>query len=823
MGEDPRDCREVHSDDTFFAHFDSDRNTDTDPHEYIQSLKVSIETNHKALVAVRAEAIRVRGLVQGVGFRPTVWRIARDLGLVGSVCNDGDGVFVRVWAEPSRIDAFCERLITECPPLGRIDAMERRGLPEQPMPADFVIDRSATTAVHTGVVPDAATCQTCSDEIFDPTNRRFRYPFTNCTHCGPRLSIIRQIPYDRANTSMADFALCADCAAEYTDPADRRFHAQPNACPVCGPRVWLMEAEGKELATADAIVATSRRIADGHIIAIKGVGGFHLACDATNPIAVSELRRRKRRWAKPFALMARDLDVVRSYCAVSSAEALLLSSLAAPIVLLSAHGAGRLAPDVARGQHNLGFMLPYSPLHRLLLRDWQTPLVMTSGNSSDEPQCIDNDDARARLQEVADAFLLHDRAIVNRVDDSLVRVMDGAPRLLRRARGYAPTPLMLPPGLHNMPGVLATGSDLKNTICLLQDGQAVLSQHLGDLTEVKTSVEYERTTALYLELFGYQPAAVAVDLHPDYRSSCIGRELAALDGLKLIEVQHHRAHIAAVLADNAWQLDADPVVGIALDGSGYGDDGSIWGGEWLVGDYRHLMRVAHLRPVRLPGGIRAILEPWRNLFAQVVAIMDWEQFARDFGALEITAALRQKPTGILGQMIETGVNSPFTSSCGRLFDAVAAALGICFHGVSYEGQAAIELESICHGADIEIGYDFALRSDATLWSLDPEPMWWQLFADLAAKVPAAQISARFHVGLADGIVELSARIAAARGIDTLALSGGVFQNRILFERVCRGLRARDLEVLSHRQVPSNDGGLALGQAITAAALLADSH
>jgi hydrogenase maturation protein HypF len=773
---------------------------------------------------VVGEEIRVRGLVQGVGFRPTVWRIARELSLAGAVRNDGDGVLVQLWGEIGRIDAFCERLITDCPPLARIDGVDRRGLMAQRPPSDFVIVESAATAVHTGIVPDAAVCDACAAEIQDPANRRFRYPFTNCTHCGPRLSIVRGIPYDRAKTSMSVFALCDGCAAEYADPADRRFHAQPNACALCGPKTWLVDPDRRELApgelgAADAVAAASRLLADGRIVAIKGIGGFHLACDATDAAAVAELRRRKRRWAKPFALMARDLDVIRRYCSVSAEEGSLLLSPAAPVVLLDFSGPERVAAEIAPRQCTLGFMLAYSPLHRLLLQDWSVPLVMTSGNSSDEPQCIDNDDATRRLHGLADAFLLHDRAIVNRVDDSVARVMDGSARLLRRARGYAPAPLPLPTCFRSMPSVLALGGELKNTICILRDGQAVLSQHLGDLHEAQTAQEFMRTIALYRELFQHQPEAIAVDLHPGYRASGVGRELAAAEGSPLIEVQHHRAHIAAVLADNQWPIDGGPVVGVALDGSGYGDDGSIWGGEWLVGDYRHLTRAAHLRPVTLPGGTRAILEPWRNLFAQIVATMGWDVFERRFGAIDAAVALRRRPVELLSRMIEGQINSPRTSSCGRLFDAVAAALAICADGIVYEGQAAIELEAICADAHGEPGYDFALYDEGGIWVLDPAPMWEELFSDLADALPAARISARFHAGLAEAVVELSARIAAVHRINAVALSGGVFQNRTLFERVCHGLRARGLEVLSHRRVPSNDGGLALGQAVAAAALL----
>ena len=775
----------------------------------------------------QGEQVRVRGLVQGVGFRPTVWRIGRDLGLSGSVRNDGDGVLIYAWADAARIDELCRRLVADCPPLARIDSIERTPLAAAADSTEFVIIESAATAVHTGIVPDAATCAACAAEVADPADRRYRYPFTNCTHCGPRLSIVRGIPYDRAKTSMSVFPMCADCAAEYTDPADRRFHAQPNACASCGPRVWLADAEGKDidlgtLGAQDAVDAASRLLAEGRIVAIKGLGGFHLACDATSVDAVAELRRRKRRWAKPLALMARDLATVRRYCAVSAAEAEMLSGPAAPILLLEiadVADARPLSPGVAPAQLALGFMLAYTPLHQMLLRDWQTPLVMTSGNLSDEPQCIDNADALDRLSTIADAFLLHDRDIVNRVDDSVVRQMDGTPRLLRRARGYAPAPLTLPEFLRDAPPVLALGGELKNTICLLQDGQAVLSQHLGDLQDARTAMEYERTINLYRDLLQHRPRAVAVDLHPNYRASQFGRRLAIDEDLELVEVQHHRAHIAAVLADNHWPLDAGPVLGVALDGSGFGDDGSIWGGEWLIGDYRRLDRVACLKRAALPGGTQAILEPWRNLFAQIEADTGWPAFQQRFAGLELTKRLQARPVQVLSAMIERGVNAPLTTSAGRLFDAVAAAVGVCVDQIAYEGQAAIELEVLCGDRHLDEGYPFSVLEEGGLRVLDPGPMWQQLFADLADGLAPSQIAARFHIGFADAVAALSADIASTSGLRTVALSGGVFQNRTLFERVTAGLRAGGLEVLSHRRVPTNDGGLALGQAAVAAALL----
>ncbi|TCT20209.1 carbamoyltransferase HypF [Thiobaca trueperi] len=777
-----------------------------------------------------AELIRVRGLVQGVGFRPTVWRLAHDLDLTGDVRNDGEGVLIRIQAgadaSPESLDQFCERLRVECPPLARIDTIERAPLGDR-LPTDsFLILASDATEIQTGIVPDAATCTACAAEIRDLANRRYRYPFTNCTHCGPRLSIVASIPYDRARTSMAVFPMCPACAAEYADPSDRRFHAQPNACPDCGPRIWLVDAEGRELdpagfAAADAIAAASRLLAEGRILAIKGIGGFHLACDATNDAAVAELRRRKRRFAKPFALMARDLDVIRDHCRVSQEEAALLTSPAAPILLLerSASASRHLASQIAPGQTTLGFMLPYSPLHHLLLADWDRPLIMTSGNLSDEPQSIDNLDAMRRLHGLADVSLLHDRAIINRVDDSVVRVMAGAPRLLRRARGYAPATLQLPPGFERMPSVLAFGGELKNTICLTRDGQAVLSQHLGDLEEARTAREYEDSIRLYRELFQHRPQRLAVDLHPDYRSSLIGREQAVRAGLPLIGVQHHHAHLASVLADNGWPLAGGPVLGILLDGLGYGDDGTLWGGEWLVGDYRGYRRVGHLKPVAMPGGAQAILEPWRNLFAQLEAADGWDAMQSRYPDLEVIRRLAGKPLGLLRTLIQRGLNAPLSSSAGRLFDAVAAALGPGGERMLYEGQAAIELEALAAGAmaSVGTGYHFAICAETSAMILDAAPMWGALCDDLAQGVAHEQIAARFHAGFAAAIVDLAVTLAGRHGLGTVALSGGVMQNRILLEALDTGLRGAGLRVLIQRQVPANDGGLALGQACIAAA------
>jgi hydrogenase maturation protein HypF len=689
--------------------------------------------------------------------------------------------------------------------------------------------------VETGITPDAAVCDACREETFDPFARRFRYPFTNCTHCGPRLSIVRGIPYDRARTTMAGFALCADCAREFDDPADRRFHAQPVACHRCGPRAWLRRAAGGALAVdaltmLDDVDAACTLLQRGCIVAIKGIGGFQLACDATNEDAVARLRRLKHRHRKPFALMARDEAVIREYCALGDAEAALLASPAAPIVILPARGDARVAPSVAPGVGTLGVMLPNSPLHHLLLRRMARPIVLTSGNLADEPQCIDNDDAIARLTGIAEYLLLHDRPIAQRVDDSVVRVMDGQARVLRRARGYAPAPLRLPPGFDAAPPVLAFGGELKNTFCLLAGGQAVLSQHIGDLEDALTLADYRWNLALYETLYAHAPHVLACDLHPEYLSSKLARDEAAARGLPLIETQHHHAHVAACLAENGVALDAPPVIGVALDGLGFGADGALWGGEFLLADYRGFTRMGAFKPVALPGGQQAVHEPWRNTYAHLMAEMGWARFAMNYRELDLFAFLDARPRAVLDGMMQRGVNSPLASSCGRLFDAVAAALGICREQAAYEGQGAVELEAIVdeatlHDEDERLAYPFSIPrlAGSNLPYIEPLAMWQALLGDLILQTPAGVIAARFHKGLATVIATMADRISrhetdgAAR---TIALSGGVFQNRVLFEQVSLRLRRMGYAVLTHRLTPPNDGGLALGQAAIAAARIA---
>jgi hydrogenase maturation protein HypF len=747
--------------------------------------------------AVETVEIRVRGTVQGVGFRPTVWRLARENGLAGQVLNDSAGVLIHATGEPARIARFLHNLKTNPPPLSRIEQLDVKRLSQIVSFADFVIAGSVAGETRTNVTPDAATCPACREEVFDPAERRFRYPFTNCTHCGPRLSIVTRVPYDRANTTMAAFALCEDCTREYRDPADRRFHAQPIACPACGPKVWL---DGST-PSPDALDETVRELRAGKIVAIRGLGGFHLACDATNAEAVQTLRSRKKRFGKPFALMARDADVIRRYADASEQELALLQSPAAPIVLLNASGE-RLPQGVAPGLKTLGFMLPYTPLHLLIMAGFDTPLVMTSGNIAHEPQVTDNDEVAGKLGPIADRVLLHDRGIANRIDDSVVRVMAGRPRLIRRARGYAPSPMTLPKGFEDAPEILAFGGELKSTFCLVKDGQAILSQHQGDLEDAATFDDYQKNLALYRDLYAHRPRVLAADMHPEYLSTKLAKEHAR--GAVLHEVQHHHAHIASCMAENGLPIDAPPVLGVVLDGLGYGADGAIWGGEFLRADYLGFERLTALKPVAMIGGAQAIREPWRNTYAHLVSAFGWEEFEERFGDLALTDYLKSKPRESVDRMLKAGINVPVASSCGRLFDAVAAALGLCPDLAFFEGQAAIELEDAIEGP--EDGYTFDLR--------EPRGLWESLLEDVRADVGVAKISARFHYGLAAAVTDLA--VALAPG-DTVVLSGGCFQNKTLLEACTRMIEAKGLRALSQADIATNDGGLSLGQAAVAAA------
>jgi hydrogenase maturation protein HypF len=772
--------------------------------------------------------IRVRGTVQGVGFRPTVWRLACDEGLVGEVLNDGFGVLIRTTGNSGAISQFLTRLHTEAPPLSQIEGVETQVLSLLDY-EDFRIAESMSGENCTRVTPDAAICQACRAEVLDPTERRYGYPFANCTHCGPRFSIVKEVPYDRVNTTMADFPMCADCKSEYMQPADRRFHAQPIACATCGPTIWLERMNPTSNTDHPGMTASMQTaiemLKSGSILAIRGLGGFHLACDATNPESVQRLRQRKHRYGKPFALMARDVDMIRRYCNLTSAEADLLRSSEAPILLLPADGIEKLPAGIAPGLNTVGFMLPYTPLHLLITREMDRPLVMTSGNISDEPQVTSLDRARIGLCGIADAMLMHDREIANRIDDSVVRIVAGKPTLMRRARGYAPSAVPLPPGFEGAPDLLAFGGELKSTFCVVKNGAAIVSQHQGDLEDVSTFEDYQKNLHLYSRIYDHQPRLLVADMHPEYLSTKLAKQRAAADNLPLIEVQHHYAHIASCMVENGVPLNAPPVLGVAIDGLGFGEDGTIWGGEFLLADYRSYRRLAAFKPVAMVGGVQAIREPWRNTYAHLLAGPGWTNFVEKYSTLALYQYLTDKPLRTIDRMLETKLNVPLASSCGRLFDAVAAALGLCADHALFEGQGAMELEAIAEShrlSDDDTPYLFSITEQPSgLLYLDSSPMWEALLEDLVQQSPVARIAARFHYGLAKAIRDMIGRVrepgASGASVDTVALSGGCFQNKLLFEAVVRLLESDGLTCLSHAKVPTNDGGLALGQAAIAAA------
>ncbi len=776
--------------------------------------------------------VRVKGVVQGVGFRPMVWRVATEEGLQGYVTNDGSGVLIQASGEPASLARLVERIQDEAPPLARIEAVETREDLEPPTAQDFTIKASDTGENRTRVTADASICAACFAEITDPSERRYRYPFANCTHCGPRFSIVKEVPYDRVRTTMSAFPMCAHCRGEYEDPSDRRFHAQPIACADCGPRVWLEYMDGSELDEqeaddADALRRAAGLLDQGLILAIRGLGGFHLACDATCVDSVERLRSRKKRFGKPFALMARDLEVIRRYCSVSSQEQALLESAPTPIVLLQADGPEALPDALAPGLNTLGFVLPYTPLHVLLMEDMERPLVMTSGNLSNEPQVTIAAEARQRLGGIADVVLMHDRDIANRIDDSVARVVGGEQRMIRLARGYAPSTLPLPPGFGGAPDLVAYGGELKSTFCLLKDGVAVVSQHQGDLEDVATFDDFRHNMRLYREMFDHRPVLLVADKHPEYVSGKLARETAAAEGVPLEEVQHHHAHVASCMAENGLPLDSPAVLGVALDGLGLGDDGSIWGGEFLLADYVSSQRVGSFSAVPMIGGVQAILQPWRSAYAHLCSSVGWGALVDRYPGLELHRFLDEKPLALLDQMVERGMNAPLASSCGRLFDAVAAAVGICMDHVTFEGQGAMELEAeadawLARSEVPVVPYPFAIsdRTDTEPPRVDVTPMWLALLDDLNDRRPTGLIGARFHLGLAEAICAMVRVIHQSQrsdvAVETVALTGGCFQNRLLFESVSKRLQSGGYRCLSHSRVPANDGGLAFGQAAVGA-------
>ncbi len=753
---------------------------------------------------------RVEGVVQGVGFRPYVYRLAGDLGLGGFVRNDASGVVLEVEGDGSAIDRFLERLRTEAPPLASVE----RVMPEEIAAAGergFAILESAPGLTPDALVsPDVAPCAACLAELDDPADRRYRYPFINCTDCGPRFTIVRGVPYDRPQTTMAGFRMCPPCQAEYDDPTDRRFHAQPNACPVCGPSVQLRDRTGRALALPpgqDAIRAAAAALIGGAIVAIKGVGGYHLACRADSEAAVSSLRRRKHREDRPFAMMVRDVSAARQLASVSAEEVGALTSRERPIVLCAQRPDAPVAPSVAPRSRELGLMLPYSPLHHLLLADAGVTLLMTSGNVSDEPIAFRDDELPRRLGTIADLHLVHDRPIETRTDDSVVRVTS-TPQgdrvtAIRRSRGYVPGSLPMP---MDSPPLLACGAQLKHTFCLARGRRAWVSHHIGDLQNAETHLSFVEGVAHWERLFAVQPEIVAHDLHPDYLSTAYALERP---DVRLVGVQHHHAHLAACLAEHG---DAGPALGAIFDGAGYGLDGNVWGGEFLLGGIGGVERVGHLWPVRLPGGDRAVLEPWRMACAWLVEATG----RRPALPPSLAGAVEPRHWDAVAEMARSGFAAPVTTSVGRLFDAVAALAGLCPR-VSYEGQAAVELEALV-GGDEAAGYPLAVSNapEGGMLRLDARETVLAVARDVAAGVSAGAVAARFHAALAEATAHACERLAARAGTWTAVLSGGVFQNQTLLRGTSLRLHRAGLRVLTPARLPPNDGGVSYGQAVVAA-------
>ncbi|MEU8361559.1 carbamoyltransferase HypF [Nonomuraea sp. NPDC048882] len=757
--------------------------------------------------------VHVEGIVQGVGFRPFVYSLANRLGLAGRVRNDVNGVHIEVEGAHAGVEEFLTALERDAPALSEIERVTVVSA-EPAGHSGFTIATSDPSGPLRALVSaDTATCDDCLSELADPAGRRHRYPFINCTNCGPRFTIVRGVPYDRLRTTMAGYRMCDDCAREYHDPGDRRFHAQPTCCPACGPRLRLRDARGVDLC-GDPVSCAVTLLRAGRVVAVKGLGGYHLAVTASDERAVATLRGRKHREEKPFAVMAADLAQARRLCEIDDAAAALLTSRARPIVLLPRRrdtpdaSAARVAPSVAPGSHNLGLMLPYTPLHHLLLAELAEPIVLTSGNVSDEPIAYEDADALTRLGGVADAFLLHDRAIHTRTDDSVVKPASGEVTVLRRARGYAPEPLAL-----RRPAprpVLGCGAELKSTFCLLHGRRAFVSHHLGDLENYDTLRAFAASIEHYCGLFGIRPELIAHDLHPDYLST---RHALEQTGVEHVGVQHHHAHIASCLADNG---DPGPVIGVAFDGLGHGPDGTLWGGEFLRADLTGYQRLGHLAQVPMPGGTAAIRQPWRMTAA----------YLRDERpGLDVARRNAERWPAVL-QLAATGLNSPLTSSAGRLFDAVSALLGIR-DTITYEGQAAIELEQRADTSETGV-YTATITTSGTTGAASGASVDGPLVVeggdlvraaadDLAAGVDPAVIAGRFHNGVAAAISRSCVALRQATGLTAVALSGGVFQNALLLERTVQRLRAAGFRVLKHVRVPPNDGGISLGQAAVAAA------
>ncbi|MDQ3724154.1 MAG: carbamoyltransferase HypF [Actinomycetota bacterium] len=755
--------------------------------------------------SLRRVRVRVDGTVQGVGYRPFVYRLADELGIAGWVLNDERGVLVEAEGPADAVEAFVARLSSDAPPLAEVRGVQAEPVAVVGAPGFQIVASERSGASSAPVTPDSVTCADCLAELADPADRRHRYPFLNCTNCGPRFTIVQGIPYDRPLTTMAGFQMCEACRAEYEDPLDRRFHAQPNACPVCGPQVGLLERDGSPVdGVEDALTTAARNLLEGKILAVKGLGGYHLACRADSEEAVAALRARKHREDRPFALLVADVDAARRLVALDAAEEALLTSRARPIVLARRLPDADVAVSIAPGAPDLGIMLPYTPMHQLLATDTGVPLVLTSGNLSDEPIAFGDDDARERLRRIADRFLVHDRPIATRTDDSVVRVVRERPLMLRRSRGYVPTSLDLP--IATAQHLLGVGAEQKNAFCVAKDDRAWPSHHIGDLKNYETLQSLEKGIEHFEALFEVTPELVVHDLHPDYLSTryALGRE-----DVKLFSVQHHHAHLAATLAEHG---ETGPAVGAIFDGTGYGTDGTVWGGEILVGGLDKVARSGRLRPIRLPGGERAITEPWRMACAWLTDMQ--------VALPPAFADIAQQRWNMVARMSLQGTGSPFTSSIGRLFDAVAAICGVRLD-VTYEGQAAVEFEALADRTTADpYPLEFEHRNQAV--ALDPRPMIRAVLDDIAAGVPVSTIAARFHAGLARATAEVLVIVAERQDLQLAVLSGGVFQNRLLLELTMDALQESGLRVLVPERLPPNDGQIAFGQVAVAAARLAAS-
>lgn len=784
--------------------------------------------------------IKIRGIVQGVGFRPFVYRLALNCEVLGHVKNDGEGV--EVFAQGARVEEFLTRLESDAPPMSRIHSIDISECENDHSISQFEIIPSNSTAKTTAISPDIAICPDCIEEINNPAERRFKYPFTNCTNCGPRFSIIEDIPYDRAATTMRAFNMCPDCQAEYGNPLDRRFHAQPIACPNCGPKIWFSPAppysevsscnpkslqlfgahrggsypEGTE-GWRHALTEAVNHLHKGKIIAVKGLSGFHLACDATNENAVSLLRQRKRRPHKPMAIMLKSVVEVREWAKPNEAEIHALEHFSAPIVLIKGKDK-RFAPSLAPNLNQLGMMIAATPLHYLICQEFAGPLVMTSGNLSGEPMVIDNNEAIEKLSGFVDGFLFHDRDIARRIDDSVVYVENDEIFVLRRARGFAPTPIHLPEGFEESPNILAMGAQMKSSICLLRNDEAIVSHYIGELGTSLANSELEKTVSDLSKLYDFQPEKIATDLHPQYFSTQIGTRLAEEIGIENIGAQHHHAHIAAVMAENNWSKNQGKVLGLVFDGTGFGTDGTIWGGEYIIADYENFERVGHISPIRLPGGHAAINEPWRLLVASLFEAFGAEKTKSLIKKGIFDADLAQKPIEQILAILERQINAPVCTSMGRLFDSVACALGIAQDKVTYEAQAAIELENSATDCRKTASYLFENTNKIRdKYELSTQEFWRQFCNDIIANRDRKEMAFDFHYSLAKSCAKLAKTISQKYGIEMVVLTGGVMQNRLFSELLRDELKANGLSYIQNRLFPANDGSIALGQALIAAA------